>query len=70
RWALDYAKGLNDGGDFFPVWGTCLGWEWMAEVSAKDLGDCEVITPDFDAENFTQPLGLVPGAADSRMLSG
>ncbi|CAM9604647.1 unnamed protein product [Scytosiphon promiscuus] len=67
RWALDYAKGLNDGGDFFPVWGTCLGWEWMAELLAADY---PVITPDFDAENFTQPLGLVPGAADSRMLSG
>lgn len=32
RWALEYAKDLNDDGDFFPVWGTCLGWEWIAEV--------------------------------------
>ncbi|CAN0497150.1 unnamed protein product, partial [Ectocarpus sp. 8 AP-2014] len=31
-WALKYAKELNDDGDFFPVWGTCLGWEWMAQV--------------------------------------
>lgn len=23
---------LNRRGDFFPVWGTCLGWEWIAEV--------------------------------------
>lgn len=33
-------------------------------------GDYPVLTPNFDAENFTQPLGLLPGAADSRMLSG
>eukprot|EP00903_Cladosiphon_okamuranus_P009483 g9037.t1 len=67
RWAVQYAKSLNDGGDFFPVWGTCLGWEWMAESLA---GDYPVVTVGFDAENFTQPLGLLPGAAKSRMLSG
>lgn len=34
-------------------------------------GDYPVLRDDFDAENFTQPLGLLPGAADSsRMLSG
>ncbi|CAM9597266.1 unnamed protein product [Ectocarpus sp. 12 AP-2014] len=66
-WALKYAKGLNDDGDFFPVWGTCLGWEWMAQTFA---GDYPVITVDFDAENFTQPLGLLADAGESRMLSG
>eukprot|EP00752_Nemacystus_decipiens_P006649 g5977.t1 len=67
RWAVQYAKGLNDNGDFFPVWGTCLGWEWMAESFA---GGYPIISFDFDAENFTQPLGLLPDAATSRMLSG
>lgn len=32
RWAVQYARDINDSGDFFPVWGTCLGWEWLAEV--------------------------------------
>ncbi|CAM9864822.1 unnamed protein product [Pylaiella littoralis] len=67
RWALEYAKELNDGGDFFPVWGTCLGWEWIAEAFA---GDYPIVTVGFDAENFTQPLGLLPDADESRILSG
>lgn len=33
-------------------------------------GDYPIVSVDFDAENFTQPLGLLPSAADSRMLSG
>eukprot|EP00904_Undaria_pinnatifida_P007943 jgi/Undpi1/4279/HiC_scaffold_17.g07645.m1 len=35
------------------------------------VGDGPILTVDFDAENMTQPLGLLPGvAADSRMLAG
>ena len=35
------------------------------------MGDGPILTVDFDAENMTQPLGLLPGvAADSRMLAG
>lgn len=33
-------------------------------------GDDDVVGGGFDAENMTQPLGLLRGAHDSRMLSG
>ncbi|CAM9706997.1 unnamed protein product [Ascophyllum nodosum] len=67
RLAIKYAGDMNAGGDFFPVWGTCLGWEWMAQAVA---GDYPVLGSGFDAENLTQPWGLFAGVEDtSRMLS-
>lgn len=33
-------------------------------------GDYPIVTVGFDAENFTQPLGLLPDADESRILSG
>jgi len=40
----DYAKELNDKGDFFPLWGTCQGHELFATLVAgtdKILGDSD-----------------------------
>lgn len=31
---LNLAKEANDKGDFFPVWGTCLGFEFMLYAAA------------------------------------
>ena len=30
----DLAIEANNGGDFFPIWGTCLGFEFLSYVSA------------------------------------
>lgn len=36
---LKLAKEANDNGDFFPVWGTCLGFEFMlfAETGGREM---------------------------------
>ncbi|CAM9432778.1 unnamed protein product, partial [Choristocarpus tenellus] len=50
-----YAIKLNRDGIFFPVWGTCLGFEWIAQAVA---GHDYVLKQGFDAMNMTQPLSL------------
>ncbi|CAM9505195.1 unnamed protein product [Discosporangium mesarthrocarpum] len=67
RFAIKYALDLNKQGDFFPLWGTCLGFEWISQVFS---GDDNIVADGFDAENMTQPLGLVDGSSSSRMFSG
>ena len=59
------AVAANARGDTFPVWGTCLGFEWMMQLASGDDG---ILTSGFDSENLTLPLNLTAGAPTSRML--
>eukprot|EP00448_Togula_jolla_P009141 CAMPEP_0170606862 /NCGR_PEP_ID=MMETSP0224-20130122/20747_1 /TAXON_ID=285029 /ORGANISM="Togula jolla, Strain CCCM 725" /LENGTH=334 /DNA_ID=CAMNT_0010931989 /DNA_START=48 /DNA_END=1052 /DNA_ORIENTATION=- len=52
------AKGEN-----LPVWGSCLGFEWMVDHVQKGS-----IKTGFFAFNLSQPLLLTPSAAKSRLL--
>ena len=70
----------NSGGndttsDFFPVWGTCLGFEWLIELacSTSDAGDMAddddnntcYLSPSYQAENISLPLYNIP--SESRL---
>jgi len=35
---VEHAKKMNDEGQFFPLWGTCLGFERLAIFTAKGKG--------------------------------
>jgi len=35
---FEMAKAANDAGDYFPIWGTCLGFEFLATVANNDDG--------------------------------
>lgn len=63
-WAL--AKQANDRGDYYPIWGTCLGFE---ELFVLETGSGEVISEDVAATNLALSLRLVPGAKRSRLFS-
>ena len=61
RLILKLAEGANDMGDYFPVWGTCLGLEAMlvAHGGTSLLGDA-------DAIDLAMPAKLEDGARESR----
>jgi len=42
----------NSRGDYFPVWGTCLGMEFMVALA----GDTSLVQSGFDAHNISLPL--------------
>jgi len=46
-----------------PVWGTCLGFEWMIQAVAP-----EALEAGFNASNVNLPLQLQPAASSSRLL--
>ncbi len=52
---------INDLGQVFPVWCTCLGFEWLSQYFAGDA-----ILSKFDAENLALPLTL---AGDLELMS-
>lgn len=52
----------NQNGDYFPLWGTCLGFQLLtALATGKDL------MTEFDAENLMLPLNFSDGYKDSRL---
>jgi len=61
NWAI--LTNLN--GDYFPLWGTCLGFQLMSILAANDHS---ILLDGYDSENLSLPLYLTPEAATSRIL--
>lgn len=65
RRIMRLATDANRRGDYFPVWGTCDGFEWMMQACA---GDDSVLTDGFISSNVSWPLNLTAAARGSRLL--
>ncbi|XP_041856479.1 gamma-glutamyl hydrolase [Melanotaenia boesemani] len=59
------ALAANDAGDFFPIWGTCMGMQLLTVLVAG-----ENLLTDTSAENVALPLNLTAEAHSSRMFQG
>lgn len=53
----------NDKGDFFPIWGTCMGMQLLTVLVAG-----ENLLANTTAENIALPLNLTAEASSSRMF--
>ena len=63
----DLAKVANENGDRFPVWGTCLGFEWMLQLAADDE---EVLQSGFLANDVSLRLEFTEyGIHGSKMFA-
>ncbi|ETV80609.1 hypothetical protein H257_06133 [Aphanomyces astaci] len=61
-----YAIELNDHGTYFPVWGTCLGFEWLVQLQAKNNSILDTV----DAANISSTLTFQRNAnAPSRIFA-
>lgn len=59
---LDYAIAMNDKGIHFPVWGTCLGHEWLSTYFGATLSR-------MDSENIALPLRFTNRAPDTTLFN-
>ena len=57
----------NDANNYFPLWGTCLGMEMIAILTAAN--DAVLCAGCFSAENISLPLEFTELYAHSRMFS-
>lgn len=63
---VDNALSVSSSGGHFPVWGACLGFEWiMLALGGQDTLDAS----GLDAENMTLPLNFTAEAEGSRLYS-
>ncbi|KAN0019601.1 hypothetical protein ACTFIU_002818 [Dictyostelium citrinum] len=62
-WNYVLEVNINDG-DYFPLWGTCLGLEEIVSLQAETF---DVLT-DFNAENYSIPLNFTSIALESKIM--
>eukprot|EP00887_Chlorella_sp_A99_P003173 scaffold9.g3173.t1 len=65
RYLYDLTIAANDARDFFPLHGTCLGFETLAVIASRNHS----ILTDFDAEDNASPLYPTELALASRFFS-
>lgn len=64
RYIYDIAKVLNAKGDYFPIWGTCLGYELLGYLAA---GSTE-IRSDCKSQKVSLPLEFKEDFQESRLF--
>lgn len=65
RIVFDYALRENDAGKYYPVWGTCLGFEQILVL----VGGPQIISGSIGTEDLSLPLNLTKDAEDSRLFA-
>jgi gamma-glutamyl hydrolase len=66
RKVWELAKASNDNGVYFPLWGTCLGFQWMMQLEG---GDDVLVAPPFNSENVSLALDMTGEAPTSKLFS-
>ncbi|KAH3766220.1 peptidase C26 family protein [Pelomyxa schiedti] len=64
---FDEALATNDAGEYFPIWGTCLGFEELLVLASGE--DSSILDCDFDSENISMPVYFTSLAPSSRLWS-
>jgi len=62
---LEYVKAKNDAGHFYPLWGTCLGYERLVQYTA-DVGDAALTLIGLDKASV--PLKFTKNPLLTRMF--
>jgi len=68
QYAFDKVRAMNDAGDPFPLWGTCMGFQWLL-LAASDVA-LDPPTGQMDSYNISLSLNFTSTYADSRVLGG
>lgn len=67
RILFELAEAANAADDFFPVWGTCLGFQWLMQLGSSNESGA-LCLGCFDAGNLENALELNQTASSSRLL--
>lgn len=61
---FNLAMSANKAGDYFPVWGTCMGFQEICLLTSQNMD----LLASFDSENITLPLTFTPLVKSSRLF--
>ena len=62
------AKEANDNNDYFPIWGTCLGFETLNVIEAGENPD--ILTKGYKAQDVSLALDFQEDSKKTRLFKG
>jgi gamma-glutamyl hydrolase len=68
QYVYDLTIAANDKGDFMPLWGTCLGFEWLLMCTTRDANILDPNIANFDSFNYSIPLAFTPHPEKSKLF--
>jgi gamma-glutamyl hydrolase len=68
RVLYDLALAATDAGDPFPIWGTCMGFQFLTILTAQN--DSVLCSDCFNTEGLSLPLNFTSVAASSQLFGG
>jgi len=61
----NYTLWANSHNDYFPLWGTCQGFEQISVLASQDSS---ILSYPYDSENYSIPLNFTSAASSSKLF--
>lgn len=68
QYIFDKTVTANKAGDFSPLWGTCMGFQWLLLACSKDMNILDPSSGQMDAYNYSIPLDFTNTATSSKLF--
>ncbi len=68
QYIYDKTVEANKNGDFMPLWGTCMGFQWLLIAQSKDKNILDPKNGQMDSYNYSIPLDFVSGGVENSKL--
>lgn len=69
QYTYDRIKAMNAAGDFMPLWGTCMGFQWLVIAQSQNPDILDPPSGQLDSYNLSLPLDFTAAAAHSRIFA-
>lgn len=69
QYVFDEIKAMNDNGDYMPLWGTCMGFEWLLISASRNISILDPATGVLDADNLSISLDFTINSLSSKIFS-
>ena len=68
QYTFNKVKMFNDAGDYFPLWGTCMGFQWLLISATQDQNILDPKSGQMDAYNLSIPLDFTKDFSNSKIF--
>ena len=69
QYIFDKTVEANKQGDYSPLWGTCMGFQWLLLAASKNEISLDPPSGQMDAYNLSIPLNFTNAAQESKLFS-
>lgn len=68
QYMYDKIVAANEAGDYMPLWGTCMGFQWLLYAATRDSNILDPKSGQMDSYNYSIPLEFTSAASSSKLF--